>query len=192
MRLMPPISFQPRLTLLATLVALSLMTGCSFAPEPPYLLYAGPKYAGPKLPDSQVATLKWVVLVCDRSDFPSPSPFRADVGIATVLEIDGWPFPEGWGGRYVTDKKFHFLEIHKCRRAAKLLPGRHTIVYGARSFDTQSLHRPIASINLRAGHSYLPLVWPVVYDQYLGDNAHFWIQDMTTGEVVHGTPPRRR
>ncbi len=157
MELTAPIRFQPRITLLATLIALSLMTGCS---GPPFKAYKGPE-----LPDDQVAILDW------------SHSWRA-----TVIEIDGkrLPFEMCLSKAFLTGRP-------SPPDQARLLPGKHTIVYvghvdagGPRQDWVRT-----TTLDMKPGHRYAVMA----ENNVLLGAAALWIVDQTTGEVVaaHGS-----
>ncbi len=122
-------------------------------------------YAGPERPDDQIAILKWAVV-------------REGV---YVSNIDGQQMLRSTG---LFDSPVPSIE-------ARLLPGKHRIVYGAEHCKLGCKEAtPTATIDMKAGHVYLVKGdrWDfsvLIFDNY--HRANVWIEDEATGEVLHGS-----
>jgi len=123
-------------------------------------------YAGPERPDDQIAILKWAV-----------SGFIGNV--PRVSNIDGQQMPR------------HPDLFVKYPTEARLLPGKHIIVYGVQLCELGCKDvPPTATINMKAGHVYLVEGerWDISmlnFDNYY--RVTVWIEDEATGEVLHGS-----
>ena len=147
---------------LALSIVLVLATSCAVLP--PYR-----DYAGPERPDDQIAILKWGV-----SGFFGGLPYVTNIDgqqLTVMTEL----FPKG---PYPSSK-------------ARLLPGKHIIVYGAILCELGCKDpTPTATIEMKAGHVYLVkgARWDIsklIFDNYY--LANVWIEDEATGEVLHGS-----
>lgn len=146
------------LPLIASLVVSACATCPACAPAPPFR-----GYAGPELPDENVAVLDW------------------SGRTAAVLEI---------GGRKTVLTEF---AGRGPQTQARLLPGLHTIRYGG-TFGGSVLLGPAlqhydltALIDMKPGRIYR-VRWERVYG-WRSRADYLWIEDSTTGQVVHGMRP---